>query len=55
MVTQKGFDLIEEAIPKLMPLGIQLVILGTGEPATEERFKALRDRYPDQDWTSHWI
>jgi starch synthase len=48
MVPQKGFDLIEEAIPELMTLGLQLVILGTGEPAIEERFKALRDRYPDQ-------
>jgi starch synthase len=48
MVPQKGFDLIEEAIPELMTLGLQLVILGTGEPATEERFKALRDRYPDK-------
>jgi starch synthase len=46
MVPQKGFDLIEEAIPKLMTLDLQLVILGTGEPATEERFKALCDRYP---------
>jgi starch synthase len=48
MVPQKGFDLIEQAIPELMTLGLQLVILGTGEPAIEERFKALRDRYPDQ-------
>jgi starch synthase len=48
MVTQKGFDLIEEAIPKLMTLDLQLVILGTGEPATEGRFKALHDRYPDK-------
>ena len=46
MAEQKGFDLMEEAIPKLMPLGLQLVILGTGEPALEERFKSLRDRYP---------
>lgn len=48
MVPQKGFDLIEQAIPKLMTLGLQLVILGTGEPATEERFKALQERYPER-------
>ena len=48
MVQQKGFDLIEEAIPKLMTFDLQLVILGTGEPATEARFKALHARYPDK-------
>jgi starch synthase len=47
MVPQKGFDLIEEAIPNLMTLDLQLVILGTGEPATEERFKALQQRFPE--------
>jgi starch synthase len=37
-----------EAIPKLMTLGLQLVILGTGERALEERFKAFHARYPTQ-------
>jgi starch synthase len=46
MASQKGFDLIAEAIPTLMTLDLQLVVLGTGEPALEERFKALHDRYP---------
>ena len=32
---------MEEAIPKLITLDLQLVILGTGERALEERFKAL--------------
>ncbi|HEY7531935.1 MAG TPA: glycosyltransferase, partial [Nitrospiraceae bacterium] len=45
---QKGFDLIEEAIPNLMTLDLQVVILGTGEPATEERFKALQQRYRER-------
>ena len=46
MTSQKGFDLLAEAMPKLVTLGLQLVILGTGEPALEERFKALHDGYP---------
>lgn len=48
MASQKGFDLMEQAIPKLMTLGLQLVILGTGDPALEERFQALQTRYPAQ-------
>jgi starch synthase len=48
MVPQKGFDLIEQAIPTLIKLDLQLVILGTGEPATEERFNALHERFPDK-------
>jgi starch synthase len=46
MAAQKGFDLIEEASPDLVKLGLQLVILGTGEPATEKRFLALHAQFP---------
>jgi starch synthase len=48
MTTQKGFDLIQEAIPKLMMLGLQLVILGTGDPVYEDTFTSLQTRYPDK-------
>ena len=48
MASQKGFDLIEEAIPALMKIGLQLVILGTGDPDTEERFQALQARFQDR-------
>ena len=48
MTSQKGFDLIEKAIPKLMTLGVQLVMLGTGDPAYEKTFKVLESRYPTQ-------
>jgi starch synthase len=48
MAPQKGFDLIEAAIPQLMTLAMQLVILGTGDPALEDSFKALQARYPDR-------
>jgi starch synthase len=35
LTAQKGFDLIAEALPELMKERIQLVILGSGEPAIE--------------------
>jgi starch synthase len=48
MATQKGFDLIEAAIPDLMKMGLQLVVLGTGDPEIEGRFQALQARFPKQ-------
>ena len=47
MTSQKGFDLVETVIPRLAALDVQLVILGTGDPAYEDAFKFLRVRYPD--------
>jgi starch synthase len=40
--------LIETAIPQLMAHGVQLVMLGTGDPTFEETFKSLQARYPDR-------
>jgi starch synthase len=48
MTSQKGFDLIEAVIPQLMALDVQLVMLGTGDQAHENTFKALQARYPDR-------
>jgi len=48
MTSQKGFDLIEKAIPKLVTLDAQFVMLGTGDPAYEDNFKTLQACYPDQ-------
>jgi starch synthase len=48
MASQKGFDLVEEAIPALMKIGLQLVILGTGDREMEQRFQTLRTRFPEQ-------
>jgi starch synthase len=47
MASQKGFDLVEEAIPGLIKIGLQLVILGTGDREAEQRFEALRGRFPE--------
>lgn len=41
LVTQKGIDLIAEALPQLLPLGVQLVVLGSGERWAENFFSRL--------------
>lgn len=45
---QKGLDLVAEALPVLMSRDLQLVLLGTGEPALEAQFRDLRGRFPKQ-------
>jgi starch synthase len=41
MTGQKGIDLVAEIVPELERLGAKLVVLGSGEPALEERFRYL--------------
>jgi starch synthase len=48
MVSQKGFDLVEEASEELMKLNAQWMILGSGEDRYEEMFRNLRQSYPDK-------
>ncbi len=43
---QKGLDLLGEILPELMALDLQVVLLGTGDPPLEERFRSLHARYP---------
>ena len=43
--TQKGMDILEEALPSLMRQDIQLVVLGTGEARYQESFLDLRRKY----------
>jgi starch synthase len=45
---QKGFDLLEEAMPKLMKMKIQFVILGTGDPKYHEMLLAAAKKYPEK-------
>jgi starch synthase len=47
-VPQKGSDLIGDIIPELMTQDVQLVVLGTGDPVYEERFRVLQKRFPQQ-------
>jgi starch synthase len=46
LATQKGFDLLEQAMEALAQEDIFLVVLGTGEPYYESLFRTLQERYP---------
>ena len=46
LTSQKGLDLVATIIPELMAMDLQLVMLGTGEPELEAKFKMLQARYP---------
>lgn len=45
---QKGIPLIADAIDIVAPLPIQLVVLGSGDAAIEQRVRALAAEHPDQ-------
>lgn len=45
MTGQKGIDLIAEVVPELARLGAKLVVLGSGEPDLEDRFRELATRF----------
>ncbi|HEX9995964.1 MAG TPA: glycogen synthase [Abditibacterium sp.] len=45
--SQKGFDLLQQALPRALDsMAMQLVVLGTGDRATEQFFHDLTRRYP---------
>jgi starch synthase len=46
-VGQKGLDLVAEIVPELPRLGARLVVLGSGSPALEDRFRGLAHRFPE--------
>jgi starch synthase len=48
LVDQKGLDLIDEAIDKIMKEDIQFIVLGSGDTYYEEMFARMRERYPDK-------
>ena len=46
---QKGFDLCFDVLPRLLARrGVQMVVLGTGEPKYEQLFSTLARRFPRQ-------
>jgi starch synthase len=45
MTGQKGIDLVAEIVPELERLGAKLVVLGSGEPALEDRFRYLASAF----------
>ena len=48
MDTQKGIDLVVEALSKMKDDNWQAVILGTGDPGLEKRVKRLEKKFPEQ-------
>jgi len=44
---QKGFDIIIPAIPKFAEMGLQYVVLGTGERKYHEELEDMRKTFPD--------
>ncbi|MDR7555582.1 MAG: glycogen synthase GlgA [Armatimonadota bacterium] len=46
LVPQKGIDLLLDALPALVRAGMQLVVLGTGDPAFEEALRRAERRWP---------
>jgi starch synthase len=45
---QKGYDLIAESLGEIADLGINMVILGSGDLAIERSIKKVTDQYPGQ-------
>ncbi|XP_027182769.1 granule-bound starch synthase 1, chloroplastic/amyloplastic [Coffea eugenioides] len=45
---QKGSDILAAAIPKLIHMNVQIVILGTGKRKFEEQIEQLEVMYPDK-------
>ena len=48
IVEQKGFDIISIIMDELMSLGVQLVVLGTGEERYESMLRHYSNIYPDK-------
>lgn len=45
---QKGLDLALEALPGILDRGARFVMLGSGDPGLEDRYRDLANRYPDR-------
>ena len=48
MSGQKGLDLVADVVPELHRLGARLIVLGSGEPALEDRFRYLATAFGEQ-------
>jgi len=48
LAEQKGIDLFVQAIDELMTLPVQVVMLGTGDPAYHQQLQVLAERFPDR-------
>jgi starch synthase len=48
LAAQKGFDLLEQILPELMELPVNLVILGTGDASIEESIRSMEKQFPNR-------
>ena len=48
LASHKGFDLVKFILPEMLEMGIQFVLLGTGEQELEEYFKVIQYQHPKQ-------
>lgn len=47
LTVQKGFDILAEAMPKLVEMGVQFAMLGTGEPKYQDILQKAARENPD--------
>ncbi len=48
LVEQKGVDLIQQTLPELMKMGVQLIVFGQGEQRYVDYFNWARTQWPEQ-------
>ena len=48
LADQKGFDILGESIEEIMKLGMQLVVLGTGEQKYHDLFRKIAEMHPEK-------
>lgn len=48
LTKQKGLDLVRGVFHEIMATGLQLVVLGTGDPEFEQFFRDMSAQYPEQ-------
>ena len=48
LAEQKGIDIFIQAVPELLRLPLQIVILGTGDPIYHEQLTALAKQHPEK-------
>lgn len=48
LVSQKGLDILGDALTQLLEEDLQFIALGTGDPHFENLFRTLAERYPER-------
>jgi starch synthase len=48
LIPQKGFDILTQAMPRILEEGVQLVLLGTGMPEYQEEYAELHKKRPSR-------